>query len=129
MGLQNTVAKSKMAKATSYIIHYIAAVQGCRVITMIFFFLKLFSTSQKCIFCLTENLPEREMHLPDGATNNIDDDVDNDIDKELVSHKTATAVELERARALSEEARKVLNDLQLGRCNLVISNTKFHLFN
>ncbi|KAJ8300301.1 hypothetical protein KUTeg_021820 [Tegillarca granosa] len=60
-----------------------------------------------------ENLPKREMHLPDGATNNIDDNVDKDNDIEVVSHKTATAVELERARALSEEARKVLNDLQL----------------
>ncbi|XP_062614422.1 centrosome-associated protein 350-like [Saccostrea cucullata] len=49
-----------------------------------------------------------------GASNN-----DNEKDKreEVAEPKTATTVELERAKALSEEARKVLSDLNMGSEN------------
>lgn len=46
-----------------------------------------------------------------GASNH-----DNEMDRreEVTETKSATAIELERAKALSEEARKVLSDLNMG---------------
>ena len=38
---------------------------------------------------------------------------------------SATAAEIDRHRALSEEAKRVYNDLQLGRCSFLL--TKFSL--
>ncbi|KAK3088825.1 hypothetical protein FSP39_024216 [Pinctada imbricata] len=49
--------------------------------------------------------------LPHDREDEDDDYMVGDDDRE---HRTATSVELERAKALSEEARKVLTDLQLG---------------
>ena len=51
---------------------------------------------------------DRGSHLPDGATGGVEEN-------ETQELKTATNMELERARVLSAEAKRVLSDLNMGK--------------
>lgn len=57
-----------------------------------------------------------------GASNH---DNERDRREEVTETRSATTIELERAKALSEEARKVLSDLNMGTAYMNICNVMF----
>lgn len=84
-------------------------------------------TNARKTFCRTIWLLSGEafVDVRPPATGASNHDNERDRREEVTETKSATTIELERAKALSEEARKVLSDLNMGTAFMNICNVMF----